>query len=99
MEKDKLFEIKKNTGECEKAVMTQIQELENLGQITAAHAGACQLAIIAARNVDEMGMSGRPSGRAQMILAANRALEAIAPMQQQGTTNINELVDAIRADK
>lgn len=78
-------------GFVEAAMHRQIAALQQHGDVDERHAGALALALVAARQIDEMGSHGRPSGRALMLQAAVRVLELLPDVEQQGEDALEKL--------
>lgn len=80
------------TGFVEAAMNRAIDAMQKTGDVDDRHAGSLALALVAARQVDEMGSHGRPSGRAMMLQAVVRVLELLPDPETANEGELSRLV-------
>lgn len=85
-------------GYVETELGKQISRQQAAGEVDDRHAGIVALAVVAARNVDNMGYVGRPSGRANMLRAAREVFEMLPePETGQADDAFRGIVDSLTA--
>lgn len=83
-------------GNVEVEMEKQINKLRELGLINDAHSGTVALCILAARNVDEMGDRGAPSGRAQLLKSVSDVFAMLPSADDVSDDAVDKIVAAIR---
>lgn len=85
-------------GYVEAALIQQIDAMREHGHIDDRHAGTVALARVAAQQVDDMGLVGRPSGRANMLRAAREVFELLPEVEQDNADVFAQLLARITDD-
>ena len=85
-------------GYVEAALIQQITAMREHGHIDDRHAGTVALARVAAQQVDDMGLVGRPSGRANMLRAAREVFELLPEVEQDNADVFSELLTFVKGE-
>lgn len=82
-------------GPVETGVADQISRLMVDGLVTQHHAARVQLAMRAARDVDQSAGKGAPSGRANLLRVMNEILAELPALEVQSTTDLDRVLEAM----
>lgn len=84
-------------GPVESGVAEQISKLIADGLVTQHHSARVQLALRAARDVDQSAGKGAPSGRANLLRVMNEILAELPALEVQSTTDLDRMLEAMAA--